>query len=1050
MKIKDIRQFRTLYKREIREIDSTNRNEHYVGVRRDIEGRSEYGFFEIYHGDKEGFNESDGIRGFLEGFLDMAKDGQAVYEFMQNAVDAKSTRFCLFWGKDEEDGNNYLMVLNNGDMFSMDAVRSILNVGVSTKSSNNFTIGKFGIGFKLAHRLVGRENGLDELIHQNYGPILFSWQDGEIAQLKNLVENPEVLPHPQEYEVYTDLGKRKATVKSTDPWLFKILITNFPCHPENDVHEEAIYDSQFVCTKNAFSKQELRKMAQWITRHYDFIENDFNQGSLFFIKLGHGKQSHLEEENLEEGVKFSLAILNKIAQHSLNHTGLNLVNLKGKEIAPVDLHFETFIISKTADQEEYRKLRFGKSTDLTEIELSKEQTDSDIEILLGYTDYREGKEVFYNAPNFYLFFPLSEEKHRLRFILHSNAFYKSASRTFLQKGSVGEEGINERLFRVFVKRLAERMLTWAASQQEEDRSKFLMAYANLLLSDPSDNPERVWVNDPLYVPLLKFIQANIPVKDIDTGSFKLSTSNQQVKIKKTSLPVDAEGWLEETISWFYWDEKADYLLCKEAMSPTKLLLTPFTIIDLLQVKGIFNRINEWARSDENIRILLDELNNKLIGYSDKTSKADIFKENISHLRTWKFENGEYLTLDEIANPEIHALRLLAFNQIDGLVPYLRKAGFIISVLSLSEFPDLFKYIQPRIITYLRDYSYLTKLFNNKFVTASFTVEEKHQILGLVERLGEDRTVKDRIDRVKQLALYCNRSGEVQPFTRLLSHTPITWLQPFSVKESEFTTELNKYLLNDDGDIYNNIINPFWNVIIQNVANTRDIKVSIFEYTQGVFNKIPKALTLSDSAIISVNGTFVTVASPYCYLTDLESNFDETGYDNLKAITSRLNASPLPDYEFLKYYSSPPFLIPAKKGSYDPGEDAVKLSVEEAGAFLQLCKLEMPDVYSTLLVYENEDGELFIEKKTAGRFLIYSGNAKINDYIKAYYSEIFRHFPAVLKDFSNSIPLQGGKLINRLTHERDINNERQLSELIELAIESGIDSRVYLVNHIKKF
>ena len=61
------------------------------------DGKSEFGFFEIYHGDKEGFKDIDGIRGFLEGFLDMAKDGQAVYEFMQNAVDEGSSKFCLFW-----------------------------------------------------------------------------------------------------------------------------------------------------------------------------------------------------------------------------------------------------------------------------------------------------------------------------------------------------------------------------------------------------------------------------------------------------------------------------------------------------------------------------------------------------------------------------------------------------------------------------------------------------------------------------------------------------------------------------------------------------------------------------------------------------------------------------------------------------------------------------------------------------------------------------------------------------------------------------------------
>jgi hypothetical protein len=135
--------------------------------------------FEIYHGDKEG-EGGDGIRGFLEGFLDMARDGQAIYEFLQNAVDANSSRFSLFWDKEPDSDDSYLLVINNGFQFDFKSIRSILNVGVSTKTPEQHTIGKFGIGFKLAHRLVGKENGLHELINKNYGPILFSWKNGEL------------------------------------------------------------------------------------------------------------------------------------------------------------------------------------------------------------------------------------------------------------------------------------------------------------------------------------------------------------------------------------------------------------------------------------------------------------------------------------------------------------------------------------------------------------------------------------------------------------------------------------------------------------------------------------------------------------------------------------------------------------------------------------------------------------------------------------------------------------------------------------------------------
>lgn len=186
MKIKDINQYRTYYKTEIRKL-SNDRNENHMGsyIEDNETGEKTFGWFDIYHGDKEGYGTAEeGIANFLQSFLDMAKDGQAVYEFLQNAVDANSTHFAMIWGKDEIDGNNYVLIGNNGKMFDFNNVRSILNVGSSTKTNESEHIGKFGIGFKLAHRLVGKENGLEELLDENpSGPILFSWNNYEIEQL---------------------------------------------------------------------------------------------------------------------------------------------------------------------------------------------------------------------------------------------------------------------------------------------------------------------------------------------------------------------------------------------------------------------------------------------------------------------------------------------------------------------------------------------------------------------------------------------------------------------------------------------------------------------------------------------------------------------------------------------------------------------------------------------------------------------------------------------------------------------------------------------------
>jgi hypothetical protein len=1051
MRIKNIRQFRSRYKEDIREIDSSNRNEHFVGVRTEVEGKSQYGFFEIYHGDKEGFNESDGIRGFLEGFLDMAKDGQAVYEFMQNAVDACSTKFCLFWGKDEVDDNTYLLVVNNGSMFNMDSIRSILNVGVSTKSSNNFTIGKFGIGFKLAHRLVGRENGLDELMHDNYGPILFSWQKNEINQLDQFIENPEVIPCNQEYQIFSEHGKRKAIIKTDEPWLFKILITNFPCQPENETEPEIIHDNQYNETDKAFSKEELQALGRWVQKHSSYLNNDFKEGALFFVRLGQGKQSHLEEDNLEEGVRFSLAILNKIAKKSLNHDGLKTVYLRGIELQPVQLQFETFLISKIDNNEEYRFLRFGKSENLTEVELSKEQADSDIEILLGFTDYQEAKDAFNNAPNFYLFFPLSEEKHKLRFILHSNAFYKSSSRTYLQKGSVGEEGINERLFRVFVSKLKQRMLQWVSTTEAKDKDKFLELYANLLLSNASDNPERVWVNEPLWQPILDFVRATIPVKDVTNNSFKIVNSPEQVHVKVTALPVDAQAWVPDGISWFYWDKDQDLSLYIEATSRSKLNVKTFSIIQLFEIKGIYQKINLWLNGeDEKIKIVLTELNELLITSDSEIKQTDFFKENLSNLKLWKFGDGKCLSIEEIADPETHKSHILGFGKIDELATYLKLAGFIMSNVSLSQYPQLFKYIQvsARLIKYFNDYTYLTHVLNHKFQTASFNVTDKHKILKLVEKYGDDRSTEDRIERVKNLTLFCNQKNQVIPLKQIIKSTSYNWLLSYTIKQTENADLLNDYLVTDEADMYAEIILPFWDEIISDQNLTKSGIVEVYKNVQDLHKKNPKAGILSDKKIVKVNSNFITQNDVYYYSNSL-NDFTEIEYDSLKSVAAKLNIDALPAYEILHFYSEAPFRIIEKSLTYSCSTTAITLSDSEAKAFLKLCFKEDAELFKKVIIHENFNKEITITGRKDNVFSAVSNNSKVSSYIVKYHSSTLLLLPSSLAEFGKSIVLQGDKLINWLSDNCDFLDEPQLSELIEVVIESGIDARNYLVDKFDK-
>lgn len=1040
MKIKDLRQFRTFYKEKIRK-QTNSRDEHFVGVRHSLTDDEEvFGFFEIYHGDKEGYGESDGIRGFLEGFLDMARDGQAVYEFMQNAVDARSTKFCLFWGTDEVDGHDYLLVVNNGSMFDMDSIQSILNVGVSTKSSNSHTIGKFGIGFKLAHRLVGRENGLDELIHQNYGPIMFSWQQNEIVQLPTFESNPQVTPTQQEYTIQSINGKRKATIQSTNPWLLKILITNFPCMPENEVVPEVIRDNQFIERSNAFSKEELKALGRWVGKHLEYFKDGFEHGSLFFIRLGQGKQSHLSEDYLEEGIKFSLAILNRISKKTLEHEGLSQLFLQNKYLEPVKLDFESFIIEKVKNEDEWRYIKYGNVKDINQVIDSK--LDGDIEILIGFTDHTTSELIFHNAPNFYLYFPLSEEVHRLRFILHSNAFYKAASRTFLQKGSTNEESINERLLRVFASKLEDRMLSWANSHDNGLRQKFIKLYSNLLLSEESINPQRVWVNKPLWEPILAFIKVAIPTKFKTT--YQLSNSPDKIRIITTKLPVDNENWLGTKYEWFYWTEEEDFSLCSNAR--LKLNIKNFSIVDLLQEAGVSEKINEWLvdKSDEIIGSLLSELDRAITG----TKPNDIFWENFGKLKIWKFPDG-YFSIEELGDEKMYDQRLLLFDTLDPIKVQLTKAGYILSEKSLSDFTALSLPIQNRyqaVIKYIRKHEELIKVLNLRIGNADYNHADKVEIVKtLAKKLSDEK--EDRINKLRELCLFKNKQGLTVPLKSLLksSHN-IPWLDPWVIRIDESNTLLDEYLAATHSDIYKNVIIPYWDQLVGGATNPDDVR-SIFDYAKGQYkqdNTLPK---LTNLKIIAVDNSFISLDENY-YFSSALPLLSEDEYESLKSIGAKIDIGSLPSYFLRNHYKEAPFELQEKPLRIDDKALNVIANSEEINALLKLCSTKLPDIFSLLFIEPDEaEGAFRIRKRQEGLFQVDSSLQGIREYVGIYHNFTFRFLPEQFASYASLLPLHGDKFLKRLLHDCDLTNDKQLISLIGLISQATSEMKRELLNKI---
>lgn len=302
MKVKNIKIFRKWLKLET---DNENKDENFVGFSYpyNTDGRTttkHRGFFNVYH------NQAKDIETRLSTVLDMAQDSQAIYEFVQNAVDCNSTAYFMFY----ED--SHFVAINNGDPFTLEGIRAILNFAQSTKTRDE-NIGKFGVGFKLIHRMVGSGNGLQELTKDYTGPILFSWSSNE--QLHSLLEATSIDDiKPDDNDDWDN---------SDAPWFFKILLTCVPILPCNI--DDNLRDIYYKERNDLFTEEEFQDFQSflkdvWNQNQNKFAAEDLNQGSLFYLRLGAEKEEKLDEDFtfFKKGIQYSLSfVANLMAKKGL-------------------------------------------------------------------------------------------------------------------------------------------------------------------------------------------------------------------------------------------------------------------------------------------------------------------------------------------------------------------------------------------------------------------------------------------------------------------------------------------------------------------------------------------------------------------------------------------------------------------------------------------------------------------------------------------------------------------------------------------------------------
>ena len=650
MIIKDIREFRKFYKEKILQINDERRDENFIGHSINVNGETKYGFFQIYHGDKKDINK------FITPFLRMAQDWQAIYELLQNAYDADSKNFALFF--DQE----YLLVFNNGNQFSLEGIRSILNIGQSTKESKS-DIGKYGVGFKIVHRLIGETDGKKEL-NELKGPVLFSWN--QYSDLEALVK----------VNVLEDIKNQKPDFDEVDdqfscndnlPWLFKILLTNFPCGPN-----EIIYDLKYQPLQNVFSLDEIKKIQnvviEKIFNSKDLNKEDLKQGTIIFLNLGKNKNKHLAETHIREGISYSLSILNSLkGKNDSNKFDKVYINDISKPFSPADILLERFLLT-------------GENTEYTDIigNNLEEDTPEKIEYLFGYS-MNAAETAIKTNPNLYLYFPISDEIHNCNFILHCNYFENLSQRTNLTEGER-----NKKILVTFSNLLIQMLEKY----KTENIEKYTLIYSSILTSEWKPISNKAWVFESLSKSLIEYTKNNIPTKN---GNF---SKNEGVKIKSFKLDINPSDFGVDQFDWYYWDNE---ILIKEATNTAKLNIKPVGVADLIAASQDISNINNWIKNNrELLDGLYEELNKDPI---KKTETAKIGKQiriketelasNLFKLEIFLFSDNNFYSIEDVID---NKKLLIISNEYEDLNDVLKYLGFLTYVVDKERWGQIFNFL----------------------------------------------------------------------------------------------------------------------------------------------------------------------------------------------------------------------------------------------------------------------------------------------------------------------------------------------------------------------
>ena len=901
-------------------------------------GEYEKGYFDLVHGDK-----SD-IRNFIAQHLKNAEDGQAIYEFLQNAEDAKASTFMAFYNEE------YFLAVNNGSAFTRNGVRAILNVAQSDKKDSSL-IGRFGIGFKLVHRLVGEGEGLDELLKDYCGPILFSWDRED--DLVQLMQNAPVNP------------VQDVSDDSSLPYLFKILITSFPAGVGEKIldieHNERI----------GFTQEEYEEVSIAVKNNLEqYISQGFlSSGSLFYIKLGKGKKEKLDnnfETELKVGVEYSLNTLSHIQNVIINGTTINKVSLT----------LEKGTIEKGSEQ-------FAQ--------ICPEYKDSDIHFSVGYKvdfnaeDPLAAAEGLKASPTFYKFFPLGDEIHSSALFIHCDALSNQTNRRKLQ-----DDNTNQTLLPEIAKFIDAKLSSFQSSKNWE---AFRELYASILLTDTAHD-NSAWLNSCFFDLLPGILKKYIPVIEPDgTISYIPDAKNVKIRRIKSNVPLSV---VNDDLRWFAWGQEFKELI-KRAKDKEKIGLEYYDICDLIKEADVI-KLNAWIESADNeeYEVFLNEINE-----ADET-KLDAIKSKLLNIKLFKFSDGLFYSRADLVRVNTNMqsvvrvyiqdpiVRIFITPCLHGLEGVLSALGIEYSEKNLGDFKGL-----EGVIT-LPINEHVFYLISERVKAATLSLEDKRT---LIARLSDNSFSGVGPERIARLYMCDNNKGERLPLSKLVGknypgYEVPEWLKPYQIKDDDYFKELDSYLLKRE-DIFATLIHPRWDEL--KVTNNNTV-IDFYTDVCALFEVANDKKSMRGlRRIFTERGDY---QAPGCVLfySSLASN-ETVNYTNLAEGAWEVFGISLPKKELIALLKERPFEVQERRlSACSPTDNSTSASNIEA--IIKTAILNNESFFNMFSVTKTDAG-FIIKKSNLSCPQAYTDNSEVLKFISDNFKDRFTLLPKGFSSYSES-------------------------------------------------